>query len=191
MKRAEPKPISSFAEFEHEISELRKQVRAASPLHYRGHRDAGWKLETTLERFRGERTSVDQYNDYLRRILPAVQSYTGNKWEFKPFRSFDNRENDLSLPNYEFMVYLRHNGFPSPLLDWSLSPYVALFFAYNENDGEKDAAVYVYAEEPTGPAKYQGGGSGGWRFARMIRNTEDALMTTLAFKEITLGTAVV
>jgi len=30
------------------------------------------------------------------------------------------------------MVYLRQNGFPSPLLDWTRSPYIAAYFAFRD-----------------------------------------------------------
>lgn len=34
--------------------------------------------------------------------------------------------------SYGFMTRLRHHGFPSPLLDWPQSPYIAAFFAFNK-----------------------------------------------------------
>jgi hypothetical protein len=51
----------------------------------------------------------------------------------------------LPLQYYEFMAYLRHNGFPSPLVDWTKSPYIAAFFAFrNISSKAKDVSIFVH-----------------------------------------------
>ena len=49
------------------------------------------------------------------------------------------------------MVYLRHHGFPSPLLDWSRSSYVAAFFAFRDLQPEGGKrSIYAFCEMPEG-----------------------------------------
>jgi hypothetical protein len=48
------------------------------------------------------------------------------------------------------MVHLRHHGFPSPLIDWTRSPYIAAYFAFadakeSEKSGGK-VAILVFRE---------------------------------------------
>ncbi|MEK6587044.1 MAG: FRG domain-containing protein [Nitrospirota bacterium] len=112
---------------------------------FRGHADSDWKLETTLERFTKKSSwAKEQYFKIIRDIQPAVISITGKNWDILEFE-----DGKLPLSGYEFMIYLRHHGFPSPLLDWTRSPYVAAFFAFRSQEklGSEKVAIYSYIED--------------------------------------------
>jgi hypothetical protein len=51
------------------------------------------------------------------------------------------------LKCYEYLAHLRHNGFPSPLLDWTRSPYVAAYFAFSKPQSDS-VAIYGFSETP-------------------------------------------
>ncbi len=77
-------------------------------------------------------------------ISSHIESITGVRWEIPMFK-----ESDVEIfphETYPFMAYLRHHRFPSPLLDWTHSPYIAAFFAFNDFKSQKDAAIFVYIE---------------------------------------------
>jgi hypothetical protein len=57
---------------------------------------------------------------------------------------------DLNTPdqNGAFMNLLQHHGYPTPLLDWSHSPYVSAFFAFRDwpigYDGKDKIRIYIF-----------------------------------------------
>jgi hypothetical protein len=131
-----------------------KKYNQWSTPRFRGHSDADWKLETTLERFTKKSVDTEHYFKTLRDIRPSVISVTGKNWDIP--EKFEGGR--LPASGYEFMIYLRHHGFPSPLLDWTRSPYVAAFFAIRSQEKPKSdkVAIYSYVERFEHPEGFNG-----------------------------------
>lgn len=156
--------IRSWSEFESEILKIEEwKASRCGPdrireMVFRGLGNADWGLETTLDRslMNGERAdgtmSLLKYYKKIDRAKTAIESVTGRQWRDLPdwhnFRESMAQDPigwlDMILTKtpevYEYLVYLRHHGFPSPLLDWTESPYLATFFAY---DGMEPKAKHV------------------------------------------------
>lgn len=147
--------LANWEEYENRVQQLEKLYDEAinvRPLLFRGQANSDWKLETTLERFTSRPFSVENYNWLIRRIKPHIESYTNQVWEFKDYEEDPSWPYNPLVPNAEFVVYLRHMGFPTPLLDWSLSPYVAAYFAFNDAREETSefVSIYTYWESSVG-----------------------------------------
>lgn len=154
---------SFTAELQKLRNELPKDPSGKEPeLLFRGQSDSSWPLTTTLERAECEGMSFDEYYRLaVHRVRPAVEAFTGTTWEVPDFdttleQAFRS-ERDLffsrkfpSVGFYRYMVYLRHHGFPSPLLDWTSSMNVAAFFAFRAIGAAQTRSIYVYCERPHG-----------------------------------------
>jgi hypothetical protein len=125
-------------------------------LFFRGHANSAWSLTTTLERHGCDRMNVAEYYELIGRVKPQVESITGSRFDLpdypkvlKLLESYDSFSLALSFggfPGYSFFLHLRQCGFPSPLLDWTRSPFVAAFFAFApDRPGIKRRSIYVWA----------------------------------------------
>jgi hypothetical protein len=88
---------------------------------FRGHQKAEWKLKSTLARhFTAPPSHTTGIN-----ISGMIDHFVVNLASVGIAVPFDKTDLRGKLE------YARHYGVPSPLIDFSLSPYVALFFAFN------------------------------------------------------------
>jgi len=119
---------------------------------FRGQTNASWPLETTLERMMPREISAREYVRMASKCAPQLESLSGRDWGQMWDTLADRVEEDelmLKLPALDYLIYLRHRGFPSPLLDWTTSPYVAAYFAFRTRSKPSDrVSVYAFAERP-------------------------------------------
>lgn len=126
---------------------------------FRGLDNSAWPLATTLERAGREGMAASAHYATVSRAHPQIESFTRTKWAIRLPPDVDTwlrrggAWDALRFPTqeeYSYMVHLRHHGFPSPLLDWTRSPYIAAFFAFRSETGPPggNVSICVFSETP-------------------------------------------
>lgn len=165
------RPVQSWEEFESEIqqliqyrNELETDLKKPDNWIFRGHCDSTWHLETTLEReTEKELYSIQKYFKIIKQAkskIEAVYELSLINWETldsPQYADWYRNSNFLYLQGLlSYMIYLRHHGFPSPLLDWTKSIDVAAYFAFqNIKQDVKSVSIFAFLNHTAGT-------KGGW-----------------------------
>lgn len=120
----------SWNDFKRYVTELPRDT-----YFFRGQKKA-WKLQTSFHR--RERYCLDNYIKFdVQKLHKRLSSLTQHYF-------------DLSVPdqNGAFFNLLQHHGYPTPLLDWSHSPYVSAFFSFRDwplgYTGNENIRIYIF-----------------------------------------------
>ena len=122
--------IDSVAELIESINKL------SNSFFYRGQADSTWRLQSSLERIIGDSWSAGKAR--------TLEDFSIQQFRSK-FHLYD-RENVQPESQLAWLSIMQHYGVPTRLLDFTESPYVALYFAlesYN-TQSERDIALYAF-----------------------------------------------
>jgi hypothetical protein len=115
---------------------------------FRGQANSDWGLKTTLERAGHPVMLLSRYMQNCNSARRFLGNLVSCDIPFDPHISWSDDDAHRGFPNYEYAGYLRHHGFPSPLLDWTESPFVAAFFAFrNIQEGVSKVRIYGYQSQ--------------------------------------------
>ncbi len=117
-----------------DIGDLQEQFNSlGNSFIYRGHANSEWSLQSSLERVLGDRWADAR----------TFEDVSLERFKAK-FHLYD-RENIAPDSKLAWLAVMQHYGVPTRLLDFTESPYVALYFALEayQVTTKKDLAVYA------------------------------------------------
>lgn len=129
--------INNWDDFKKEIACNLVPIGTGRRFLFRGQND-GWRLRTKFHRL--GRTNLYKFLFEDKKSLHAHLS-------FRTRHIFDLNKGE---ENGAFLNLIQHHGYPTPLLDWTFSPFVAAFFAYRgikkqeASEAKEDRKVRIF-----------------------------------------------
>ena len=133
---------------------------------YRGQRRFDWELLASLERLLLGYAERYDKRRYELMISMSADNATG-EWvrgvELEMMQRFRQRAMHFGVPGLPeasdilgWWELMQHHGAPTRLMDWTTSPFVAIWFALDGHvDGEGDMALWVYDRANAGVNLHQ------------------------------------
>jgi len=127
-------PISDWEGYKTYVSKTLGAVRGK--FLFRGQRDETWELSTTFHRTFKD-TPSHRHGELKKSLVKNFRK------ECEHYPEYRNQiEDDIGC-----LALAQHHGLPTPLLDWTESPYMAAYFAFQEhlrNDGTPTKRVAIW-----------------------------------------------
>lgn len=137
--------IDEYIKYIKEYSEKRKDE-----LWYRGHSNNEWKINPNLFRTAERRGKADE-------IITLSYDFVDFNDEFLKLKEKiieQNLFNILGLNDFKIMFIAQHYGLLTPIVDWTIDPLVALFFAIEDYKYNDKTYPVVYILKPELSNKY-------------------------------------
>lgn len=120
--------ITCINDMINEVKKLMDEKELNYLLWFRGHSDESWELSPSVQRGNYAKKGVEQYmvNDFYMRACVSMKE--------RPSQDYCG-----------WLTLMQHFGLPTRLLDWSLSPLIALFFAVNDYEKypDNDGCIWI------------------------------------------------
>jgi len=138
-------PLRSWEDF---ADYIRDEHRLCRALIYRGQADAAWPVLSRLDRHARKYPTKRVPVGNTVQVIPGPPATSAEHLRAFQQAALGKRgPNPPELTEDEWWALAQHHGLATPMLDWTLAPFVALFFAF------EDARVPARTGRPKAPRR--------------------------------------